>query len=110
MPPWRARFYLFQMNTMAMGKLTKELSSGQQVELIRTLKTRFEQNMNRHKGLEWAKVHAKLVANTEKLYYLNEMEQTGGETNPEVTITVIPNAVPAHLAHGDTLGPCENGR
>jgi hypothetical protein len=67
------------MNTMAMGKITKELSSGQQEELIRTLKTRFEQNMNRHKGLEWAKVHAKLVANTEKLYYLNEMEQTGGE-------------------------------
>ena len=64
---------------MAMRKLTKELSPEQHEELIRVLKTRFEKNMNRHKGLEWAKVYAKLVANTEKLYSLNEMERTGGE-------------------------------
>ena len=43
------------------------------------LKARFEKNMNRHKGLEWAKVQAKLEANAEKLWSLNEMERTGGE-------------------------------
>lgn len=48
-------------------------------ELLKTLKARFEKNMNRHKGLEWAKVQAKLEANTEKLRSLNEMERTGGE-------------------------------
>ena len=57
----------------------KELSSGQRQELLKTLKARFEKNMNRHKGLEWAKVQAKLEANTEKLWSLNEMERTGGE-------------------------------
>lgn len=57
----------------------KELSSGQHEELIRTLKTRFEKNMNRHQGLEWAKVQARLEASTEKLWSLNEMERTGGE-------------------------------
>jgi hypothetical protein len=58
---------------------TKELSPEQAVELLRTLKTRFEKNMNRHKGLEWAKVQARLEANPEKLWSLNEMERTGGE-------------------------------
>jgi Protein of unknown function (DUF4256) len=43
------------------------------------LKDRFEKNLNRHKGLEWAKVQAKLEANAEKLWSLNEMERTGGE-------------------------------
>ena len=57
----------------------KELSKEQQGELLRTLKTRFEKNLNRHKGLEWAKVQAKLEANTDKLWSLNEMEITGGE-------------------------------
>src|SRR6266850_884159 len=57
----------------------KELSSEQREELLRALKTRFEKNMNRHKGLEWAKVKAKLEANTAKLWSLNEMERTGGE-------------------------------
>jgi len=57
----------------------KELSPEQLEELLRVLKTRFEQNMNRHKGLEWAKLHAKLESNTEKLLSLNEMEKTGGE-------------------------------
>ena len=59
----------------------KELSSEQREELLRTLKARFEKNMNRHKGLEWAKVQAKLEANTEKLWSLNEMERTGGESD-----------------------------
>ena len=60
----------------------KKLSSEQSEELLRTLKARFEKNKNRHsgsEGLEWAKVQAKLAANTEKLWSLNEMEQTGGE-------------------------------
>ena len=48
-------------------------------ELLRTLKARFEQNMNRHKGLEWAEVQAKLEADPEKLWSLGEMERTGGE-------------------------------
>jgi len=57
----------------------KELSKEHRGELLRILKTRFEKNMNRHKGLEWAKVQAKLEANTDKLWSLNEMEITGGE-------------------------------
>src|SRR5436309_14178363 len=57
----------------------KELSSEQREELLRALKARFEKNMNRHKGLEWPKVQAKLEANTEKLWSLHEMERTGGE-------------------------------
>jgi len=57
----------------------KELSPEQRKELFRTLKGRFEKNMNRHKGLEWLKVQAKLEANIEKLWSLNEMERTGGE-------------------------------
>ena len=57
----------------------KKLTPEQQQELLKTLKTRFEKNMNRHKGLEWAKVHAKLEANAEKLWSLSEMESTGGE-------------------------------
>ena len=48
-------------------------------ELLRTLKARFEKNMNRHKGLAWAKVQDKLEANPEKLESLHEMERTGGE-------------------------------
>ena len=57
----------------------KELSPEQREELLRALQTRFEKNMNRHKGLEWAKIQAKLEANAEKLWSLNEMEKTAGE-------------------------------
>jgi len=57
----------------------EQLSSEQQEELLSTLKARFEKNSNRHKGLKWEQVQAKLVANTEKLWSLNEMERTGGE-------------------------------
>ena len=57
----------------------KKLSSEQREELLRALKARFEKNINRHKGLEWAKVQAKLEANPEKLWSLQEMERTGGE-------------------------------
>src|SRR6478736_6623810 len=57
----------------------KELSLEQGEELIIVLKKRFEKNMNRHKGLEWAKVEAKLEGNAESLWSLQEMERTGGE-------------------------------
>jgi hypothetical protein len=60
----------------------KELSAEQRKKLLTALKTRFEKNMNRHKGIEWAKIQAKLEANTQKVWSLNEMERTGGE--PEV--------------------------
>ena len=57
----------------------KDLNAKQREALLRALKARFEENMNRHRGLEWAEVQAKLEANTEKLWSLNEMERTGGE-------------------------------
>src|ERR1700751_1996141 len=57
----------------------KDLAPEQREELLRALKARFEKNMNRHKGLEWARVQAKLEANAEKLWSLNEMERTDGE-------------------------------
>lgn len=57
----------------------KQLSQQQSAELLNLLKVRFEKNMNRHKGLEWSKVQAKLDANPEKMWSLNEMEMTGGE-------------------------------
>ena len=57
----------------------KSLSLEQQTTLLNTLKGRFEKNMNRHKGVDWAKVQAKLEANPDKLWSLNEMESTGGE-------------------------------
>lgn len=58
---------------------SKNLSLEQREELIRTLKTRFEQNMSRHAGIEWAKVQAKVEANPDKMWSLYEMEKTGGE-------------------------------
>jgi len=68
--------YTQNMNT---NSNKKELSPEQREELLRALKARFEKNMNRHKGLEWAKVQARLEANTKKLWSLSEMERTGGE-------------------------------
>ena len=65
------------MNNIKSSK--KKLAPEQREELLRTLKTRFEKNMNRHKGLEWTNVQERLQANIEKLYSLNEMEITGGE-------------------------------
>ncbi|MDB5269843.1 MAG: hypothetical protein JWP58_2883 [Hymenobacter sp.] len=63
---------------MTMGN-KKELSYDQREELLSVLKARFEKNMSRHKGLEWANVQARLEANPEKLWVLDEMEITGGE-------------------------------
>lgn len=62
-----------------MNKIKKKLSREESDELLETLKTRFEKNMNRHKNLEWHDVQAKLEENSEKLWPLNQMEQTGGE-------------------------------
>ena len=65
---------------MSTTKSSKQkLSAEQRNELLKTLKTRFEKNMQRHKGIEWAKVQAKLEANAEKLWILDDMETTGGE-------------------------------
>ena len=57
----------------------RKLSVEQKEELLKILKTRFEKNMNRHKGIEWSKVQDKLEAKPEKLWSLNEMEESGGE-------------------------------
>ena len=57
----------------------RELSTIERRKLLNVLKTRFEKNMNRHKGLEWIKVQAKFEVNSEKLLSLNRMERTGGE-------------------------------
>jgi hypothetical protein len=76
------------MNKILSNK--KELAPEQHEELLSALKARFEKNMNRHKGLEWVKVRAKLESNPEKLWSLNEMERTGGE--PDV------------VAHDNTTG------
>jgi hypothetical protein len=65
------------MNNTSSNK--NKLSPVQREELLKVLKARFEKNMNRHKDLEWANVQAKLEANPEKLWSLNEMERTGGE-------------------------------
>src|SRR6188472_3624550 len=73
-----------------MSKITstkKKLSSEQRSALLSILKTRFEKNMNRHKGLEWSKVQAKLEASADKLWSLNEMERTGGE--PDVVLSLV---------------------
>ena len=64
---------------MKAPKTKKELSAAERQELLRALQARFEKNMNRHKGLEWAKVKTRLEANAEKLWSLHEMEETGGE-------------------------------
>jgi hypothetical protein len=64
---------------MSNPETKKELSPEQREELLRVLKVRFENNMNRHKDLKWDKVQAKLGADTEKIWSLNEMERTGGE-------------------------------
>jgi hypothetical protein len=64
---------------MANAKSKRELSAKQRDELLKTLKARFEKNMNRHKGLTWAKVEARLEKSPAKLWSLHEMERTGGE-------------------------------
>jgi len=64
---------------MKPAKTKKELSPKQRAELLAVLQTRFEKNLTRHAGLDWAKVSARLAANPQKLWSLGEMERTGGE-------------------------------
>ena len=64
---------------MKAAKTIKSLSPEPREELLKALKTRFEKNMNRHEGLEWTKLKARLEASSEKLWSLGEMENTGGE-------------------------------
>lgn len=64
---------------MKADKTKKELSATEREELLETLKARFEKNMKRHKGLEWAKVQKRLETHPEKLWSLREMEESGGE-------------------------------
>ena len=78
---------------MKSAKTKTELSPEQCEELLKALKARFENNMNRHQGLAWAKVEAKLQANPAKLWSLNEMERTGGE----------PDVVGHDKATGETI-------
>ena len=59
--------------------MKKEFLTEDREELLNTLKARFQKNISRHKGLEWAGVQAKMEVKTEKLWSLNEMERTGGE-------------------------------
>lgn len=62
-----------------MSKATRKLSAAEHAGLIKVLQTRFEKNMNRHKGIKWTDVQARLEANANKLWSLQEMEDTGGE-------------------------------
>ena len=75
-PPCRPSAPVLNQN---MTKKKPHLSPAQRQELLNVLKARFEKNMNRHKGLKWDDVQARLEANLEKLWTLNEMESTGGE-------------------------------
>lgn len=62
-----------------MNNIKRELSQEDRSQLLKVLKERFEKNIDRHKDLDWSKIEAKLIANEEKLWSLNEMEKTGGE-------------------------------
>jgi len=66
-------------NKNHMNNNERTLSPKQRDELFKTLRARFEKNMNRHKGLDWGKIQAKLETTNEKLWSLHEMERTGGE-------------------------------
>ena len=79
----------------------KELSPKQRDELLTTLKARFAKHMNRHKGIEWAKVESRLAANTGTLWSLKEMEATGGEPAVELVV-VVERVRPGAYALGDT--------
>lgn len=68
-----------QAVTITERQREKEMEAKQREELLKGLKARFEKHLKRHKGLEWAKVEAKLEAQAEKLWSLYEMERTGGE-------------------------------
>jgi hypothetical protein len=72
-------FYNVNQHQPLMTTTKNELPAEQKAELLSILKSRFEKNINRHKGIEWNQVQGRLEANDEKLWSLNEMEITGGE-------------------------------
>jgi hypothetical protein len=76
-PDRQLLLYIYKKSKSMSSK--KKLSAEQRSALLKTLKARFEKNSNRHKGLDWSKVQAKLEASAEKMWSLNEMENTGGE-------------------------------
>src|SRR5215470_9864536 len=84
------------MGSRRTGNDNGDLSPEQREELLRTLKSRFEKNMNRHNGLEWARVQAKLEANAERLWSLNEMERTGGELGRCWSCCAVSVLMPPH--------------
>ena len=86
------------------AKSSKKLSAKQSETLLQTLKARFEDNTNRHPGLKWAKVEAKLQANLEKLWSLNEMERTGGEPD------VVGHSKPGEFIFYDCCAESPAGR
>lgn len=88
----------------------KELSPEQHDGLIAVLKKRFEKNMNRHIGLEWNKVQAKLEANPQKLWSLNEMERTGGEPDVVVLNTIGDDAKTGEYIFYDCVAESPKGR
>lgn len=88
----------------------KELSPEQRDGLIAVLKKRFEKNMNRHIGVEWNKVQAKLEANPQKLWSLNEMERTGGEPDVVVLNTIGDDAKTEEYNFYDCVAESPKGR
>ena len=78
-PVCYGRAQAHQKNIDMTGRKKSELSPKQSEELLKTLKARFENNMNRHKGLDWAAVEARLKTKTDKLWSVSEMEKSGGE-------------------------------
>ncbi len=91
-------------------KNTGKLSKVQIEELLKILKARFEKNMNRHKGIEWRKVQAKLEANPSKCWSLNEMERTGGEPDVVVPITIGNDKKTDEYIFCDCSAESPNGR
>ena len=87
-----------------------KLSTDEREELLSTLKSRFEKNMKRHKGIEWNKLHAKLENNPDKLWSLNEMERTGGEPDVVVPIAIGNNKRITEYFFYDCSTESPNGR
>ena len=83
MPPLGGYLKDIAVQSECLMNTERVMNTEQREDLLKILKTRFEKNMSRHRGLEWAGVQAKLEAHPEKLWSLNEMEKTGGE--PDVT-------------------------
>lgn len=88
----------------------RELPPEQRSELLRTLKARFDTNMNRHVGTEWAEVQARPEANNEKLWSLQAMEMTGGELGAVGHDSCFLNRPQCSLNRGIALLPSKAAR